>query len=359
MSSSIERGPRKQRDFSIVDNSLLQNSTISFRARGVAAYVLSLPDGAKIDIRTLAAKNPEGRQAIAACFAELEKAGYLVRTVTRGERGRIATRVVMHEDPQGVGERPPSLPKSWTRAKPSTSGDAVKPQVAPDPVLPVSGAPGSGGPVSGNTGSKSFKEPLLKDQELKNQELKPKTSSSPVLSVPHQATAEAVENPEEEDRDEGRWARDFLRSLPDTWRPNPIVEAELVPLIAERLRAGWTPAQLRTELTARPEGLQRPATALKRRVGALTPEPHSKPRRRAPRDPGDGRIAAIQACDVCDTKGLAFNRRNEVVDCWHDGTTYPAPPLPPMDEDTGAGVALMRAERRRVQAARKPLAGAR
>ena len=106
---NIERGPRKQRHFVIVDNSLAQNNNLSLGARGLAIYILSLPPGAKVDIKSLAERVPEGRQAIARFMNELESARYLVRTTIRVERGRFQTTCTLHEEPQAESEIPESV----------------------------------------------------------------------------------------------------------------------------------------------------------------------------------------------------------------------------------------------------------
>src|SRR5215467_10032347 len=167
---NIERGPRKNRGFTILDNTLLQNRRLSFGARGLAEYLLSLPPGAQADIRSLAAENPEGRTAIAGYMNELETERYLVRTRVRGERGRFVTTTTMHEEPQLPSVLPASLPKPWSKAKeakqeqsPGVQAQDTFSQVGPNPASPDFGGPdfgepGPGRPDVGEAGVNPFKD---------------------------------------------------------------------------------------------------------------------------------------------------------------------------------------------------------
>jgi hypothetical protein len=125
----IHRTPH-QRFFTTLGNDVLRDSRLSFCARGILAYLLSLPDGQPGDIRTLAGRTPEGRERIASGLRELERVGYLRRSCRHTEAGRI----YMHVE---VFDR---------------LGDASA------PVTPAAGLPGSGGPESVPDGVQPDKE---------------------------------------------------------------------------------------------------------------------------------------------------------------------------------------------------------
>ena len=96
---TIIRGPRKQRDFTILDNAALYDERLSFRARGILAYLLSKPPEWRTNARQLAAATTgEGRDAIRTALNELEAVGYLVRQQTRNERGQWVTLTEVRED---------------------------------------------------------------------------------------------------------------------------------------------------------------------------------------------------------------------------------------------------------------------
>ncbi|MFG2684017.1 helix-turn-helix domain-containing protein [Streptomyces sp. NPDC048392] len=84
----------------VIGNHLAQHRQLSLTAIGLATHVLSLPESALVDIRTLAERFPEGRERIAAGLRELEEHGYLERVRERSETGRLVTRTYAHHTPE-------------------------------------------------------------------------------------------------------------------------------------------------------------------------------------------------------------------------------------------------------------------
>lgn len=272
---NIERGPRKARGFVIIDNALAQNNRLSFGARGLAEYLLSLPPGAKVDIRSLAADNPEGRAAIAGYMNELEAELYLVRSRTQGERGRFVTKTTIHEEPQDPASLPASLPKPWSKAKsearghlasvPEASTDSEFPQVGPNPVppdfgQPNFGEPGPGRPDAGETGVNPYKE------------LGERTSSSPVREEQQTVVAEEQqgggggdEAPQQEKQNNA--AADFVDRLPYRGRiPGPRQREHLVQQVSAALAAGWEEWSLRVQLTEETDSAKSLAAVYRHRL---------------------------------------------------------------------------------------------
>ena len=60
----------------VLDKSILEDSRLSFRAKGLLAYLLTLREGAAFEIKGLSAVSTEGRGAIETALKELEDAGY-------------------------------------------------------------------------------------------------------------------------------------------------------------------------------------------------------------------------------------------------------------------------------------------
>lgn len=58
---------------------VLQDERLSFRALGILAHLLSLPDQWRTSATRLAAQRKEGRDAVETALAELDGAGYLSR----------------------------------------------------------------------------------------------------------------------------------------------------------------------------------------------------------------------------------------------------------------------------------------
>ncbi|THA85898.1 helix-turn-helix domain-containing protein [Streptomyces sp. A0592] len=95
----IHDNSRHASRFTVIGNHLAQHAELSLLAIGLAVHIQSLPGGALIDIRTLAARFPEGKTRIAAALRELEAHGYLRRTCERTSSGRVVTRTVSCNQP--------------------------------------------------------------------------------------------------------------------------------------------------------------------------------------------------------------------------------------------------------------------
>ncbi|MFG2886865.1 helix-turn-helix domain-containing protein [Streptomyces sp. NPDC048297] len=89
-------------NFTVVGNHLAQHAELSLVAIGLALHVQSLPEGAPIGIKALAARFPEGEIRIAAALRELEEHGYLSRTKERLQSGRVTTRTTSYNRPRGA-----------------------------------------------------------------------------------------------------------------------------------------------------------------------------------------------------------------------------------------------------------------
>ncbi|MEW2050857.1 helix-turn-helix domain-containing protein [Streptomyces sp. NPDC005476] len=129
--------------YTIIGNHLAQHRALSLTAIGLATHILSLPQGAPVDIRSLADRFPEGRDRIAFGLRELEAHGYLERVRERMETGRFVTRTYAHNAPgltHGRAETPevrdrPVDPAA--RVAPITPAVPMAPTVAIAVVEPV------------------------------------------------------------------------------------------------------------------------------------------------------------------------------------------------------------------------------
>ncbi|BCL29620.1 hypothetical protein [Streptomyces aurantiacus] len=95
-------------DFTVLSNALAQRRGSAVTV-GVAAYILSLPDGTPVSITALCEHFTEGEILISRALKELEHAGYLERRRERLPTGQIRTRTYFHEVPGG-GPQPGSGP---------------------------------------------------------------------------------------------------------------------------------------------------------------------------------------------------------------------------------------------------------
>ena len=94
----IVRRPRYNR-FTVLPNDAVTNETLSWKARGLLAFLLSKPDHWRTTSSNLANMAPDGRDAVRAGLAELEEAGYLVRRKYQDQRGRWKQDVFVYDNP--------------------------------------------------------------------------------------------------------------------------------------------------------------------------------------------------------------------------------------------------------------------
>jgi hypothetical protein len=95
----------QRRNFTRIDARTLADSRLSYRARGVLAFLLSKPDHWEFTAESVADAGPEGRDAIRSVFKELETHGYLVRRRWR-EGGRFVTEALLYEHPDDAPKPP-------------------------------------------------------------------------------------------------------------------------------------------------------------------------------------------------------------------------------------------------------------
>ncbi|WP_225834048.1 helix-turn-helix domain-containing protein [Streptomyces sp. NK08204] len=95
----IHENTRHTTRFTVIGNDLAQHRTLSGLAIGIGVHIQSLPAGARVDIKTLAGRFPEGAVRVARALRELEAEGYLRRERERLPDGRIVTRTISCNQP--------------------------------------------------------------------------------------------------------------------------------------------------------------------------------------------------------------------------------------------------------------------
>lgn len=107
-------------DATIVPNPTAQNSSLSWAARGLLLYCLSLPAGWRIREEDLIGRSPTGRDHLRSIVRELEAAGYVRRTQTRLPNGHVGPAAwEVWDVPREVPTTPPQTGYPST-GKPST-----------------------------------------------------------------------------------------------------------------------------------------------------------------------------------------------------------------------------------------------
>ncbi|MFF3013083.1 helix-turn-helix domain-containing protein [Streptomyces sp. NPDC057939] len=113
----------------MIGNHLIQHPKLTLTARGLGAYIQSLPPGTAIGIKDLVRRVPEGTTRIATALRELEAHGYLKRTVEQLPDGRFVTRTVSYNHPAAMTRPTPVPPPT-----PEPVAAAVPDDMTPEPV---------------------------------------------------------------------------------------------------------------------------------------------------------------------------------------------------------------------------------
>ena len=105
----------RNKGYTVMSNYHLRDKSLSLKAKGLLSQMLSLPDGWDYTLKGLAIINREQIDAIREAVRELERAGYLVRTRERDEKGRYrGNTYVIYEQPVSKESAltPPTLENS-------------------------------------------------------------------------------------------------------------------------------------------------------------------------------------------------------------------------------------------------------
>lgn len=122
MANTIIRAPRRHR-FLVIDQRIIDDTRLSWAARGMLAYLLSRPDNWQVRVKDLQRRGNLGRDGTYKLINELRSAGYVEFQQGRDARGRIRGGCYIVRE----------IPNSPLPESPDT--DTPEP-AAPDPVSP-------------------------------------------------------------------------------------------------------------------------------------------------------------------------------------------------------------------------------
>lgn len=88
----------KRTGYTVVDNGLLNDAALSFKAVGLLVFLLSKPDDWRFNYRHIATTHTDGEAAVRAGMKELQGRGYLTRERERQDDGTFAWVVTVHEE---------------------------------------------------------------------------------------------------------------------------------------------------------------------------------------------------------------------------------------------------------------------
>ena len=98
-------------NFSVISNCCLRDCSLSWKAKGLFSYIMTLPPDWKLYRTELAKHATDGKDSIKAGFDELVNAGYIVATIVRDELGRTCgVDYDVYEDPTHADSPPAGNP---------------------------------------------------------------------------------------------------------------------------------------------------------------------------------------------------------------------------------------------------------
>ena len=90
---------KKERDYTVINNTVLKDERLSWKAKGVFCYLLSLPEDWVIYQSELLKHSTDGRESLRNAINELEEYGYLIIDKKRDEKGHFTSIYKIIENP--------------------------------------------------------------------------------------------------------------------------------------------------------------------------------------------------------------------------------------------------------------------
>ena len=95
------------RCYTVMNNACLQDPTMSMKAKGLYAYLMSLPEDWVLHQTELKRHFKDGKDSIRTAMNELIERGYITKTDSRNDLGQIVDCTYMvYETPLGEAETP-------------------------------------------------------------------------------------------------------------------------------------------------------------------------------------------------------------------------------------------------------------
>ena len=143
------RRAKRDSNFTMISNVGLKDKRLSFKAKGLLSYMLSLPDDWVFYESEIVNHATDGKQSVRTGMKELEKFGYLVKEQKRNSKGKFAK-------------------IDWVVSDEPINGDTTTFQ--PSTTFPSTDNPSSDNPSSDNRTLLSTKELSTKELSTNNKE---------------------------------------------------------------------------------------------------------------------------------------------------------------------------------------------
>lgn len=220
--------------FTTISNRWVRDKRLTWKARGVLAWLASHKVGFRVSEKALIAAAPDGRDAVRGALKELERHGYLIRERQRAASGKLGGTDYIVCDPWTAGSPQASandgfsVPGGTAAPAPRTDNpslgvtsannpDALVEPTAGNPSQDVTSENGASSQVGTNDG---FSTLLKKNNNQKNT----KKTSDHLLAVGERKVRTArgaARTPSANQGDHSRMAGDVLGQMPDHYWKAP------------------------------------------------------------------------------------------------------------------------------------------
>ena len=112
----------KKDNYVVLDKTFLNDKTLSWKAKGIMAYMLSKPDDWTFYMNELEKHAIDGKSSLQSGFKELRNKGYVVKRRTQDENGQFEWETIVHEVPYTDF---PSMEKPSMENQPLLSNDSL------------------------------------------------------------------------------------------------------------------------------------------------------------------------------------------------------------------------------------------
>ncbi|MFH8635539.1 hypothetical protein [Streptomyces goshikiensis] len=170
--------------YTVLPTATLEDARLSFRARGILAYLLAKPDTWKVAADRISKAGREGVEAVRTALRELRDAGYYRVVTERREDGTFFKITEVYDQAQGWAAaefKEAEERRTARRRKPTGSSDAGRREGASPARATETGFPGLGSPESGSPGEGSSGDGspgLIGSNQSKYSEINPPTPAA-------------------------------------------------------------------------------------------------------------------------------------------------------------------------------------
>jgi hypothetical protein len=223
---------RGNKGYESISRDSLQNQALSFKARGIMAYLESMPDewvvhGVK---GIAAASDGDGHFSVNEGLKELEAAGLLARLKRQGPRAQWQWLWIYSDNPVDVAEAVREWIAAGTVSSRGGNPQPMRPSSVPvpatDPPVPVLQFPVDGEPVDGeplNREVNSRETSITRDKSLVSDTSTAADGASVEASLKPSQRSDAVDTPTG-----SLWGHDQDLFAGDQLSPEPVVTAQTV-----------------------------------------------------------------------------------------------------------------------------------